>query len=80
MTGGNFLERASGMNWKKIVTVLMVLGGNLLYALSVKLFLLPANLMSCGTTGIALVMNTFFGIPLTAFIFLFNVAMLALGW
>lgn len=75
-----FAERGNHMNWKKLVTLLMVLGGNLLYALAVKLFVLPANLMSCGTTGIGLVMNAFFGIPLTMFIFLFNVAMLALGW
>lgn len=68
------------MNWKKMTSLLMVLGGNLIYALSVKLFVLPANLMSCGTTGIGLVMNAFFGIPLTGFIFAFNVAMLALGW
>ncbi len=68
------------MNWKKWMTLLMVLGGNLLYALSVKLFVLPADLMSCGTTGIALVMNRLFGIPLTGFIFLFNVSMLLLGW
>lgn len=68
------------MNLKKVSTLLMVLGGNLVYALTVKLFLLPANLMSCGTTGIALVMNHLFGIPLTGFIFLFNMIMLALGW
>jgi len=68
------------MNYKKWLNLLMVLVGNTVYALSVKLFVLPANLMSCGTTGIALVMNAFFGIPLTAFIFGFNVAMLVLGW
>lgn len=68
------------MNWKKGMSLLMVLIGNLTYALSVKLFVLPANLMSCGTTGIGLVMNAFFGIPLTLFIFVFNVVMLALGW
>jgi uncharacterized membrane-anchored protein YitT (DUF2179 family) len=36
--------------------------------------------MSCGTTGIGLVLNAAFGIPLTAFIFVFNVSMLILGW
>ena len=65
---------------KKWVNLLLVLVGNVLYALSVKLFLLPANLMSCGTTGIGLVLNAAFGIPLTAFIFVFNVSMLILGW
>lgn len=68
------------MNYKKWLNLLLVLVGNTVYACSVKLFLLPANLMSCGTTGIALVMNTVFGIPLTAFILGFNVVMLLLGW
>ena len=60
--------------------VFMVLLGNLLYALTVKLFILPANLMSCGTTGIALTVNHMTGIPIPVFIFLFNLCMLALGW
>lgn len=68
------------MNYKKWLNLLLVLVGNVIYALSVKLFVLPANLMSCGTTGIGLVMNAFFGIPLTAFILGFNVMMLMLGW
>lgn len=68
------------MHHKKGINLLLVLLGNTIYALSVKLFLLPANLMSCGTTGIGLVMNHLFGIPLTAFIFVFNVMMLILGW
>ena len=68
------------MNQKKLFSLLMVLVGNVLYALSIKLFVLPANLMSCGTTGIALVVNHLTGIPLSGFIFVFNVAMLILGW
>lgn len=68
------------MNYKKWLNLLLVLVGNLIYAFSVKLFVLPANLMSCGTTGIALVMNHLFGLPLTEFIFAFNVVMLAIGW
>ena len=68
------------MNKKKLINLLFVLLGNTIYAFSVKLFLLPANLMSCGTTGIGLVMNHLLGVPLTEFIFVFNIAMLALGW
>ena len=68
------------VNKNRLVNLLLVLLGNTLYALSVKLFLLPAELMSCGTTGIALVVNRLTGIPLSAFILLFNVAMLCLGW
>ena len=67
-------------NRNKFLSVLMVIAGNILYTLSIKLFLLPANLMSCGTTGIALVVNHFLNIPMSAFIFVFNVAMLAVGW
>ena len=66
--------------YKKLLSLLMVILGNCTYALSVKLFVLPANLISCGTTGIALVMNNLLHIPISEFIFVFNVAMLALGW
>ena len=68
------------MNNKRWTTILMVLLGNTVYALAVKCFLLPANLISTGTTGLALVANHLFHIPLTAFIFTFNVAMLLVGW
>ena len=66
--------------YKRLISWLMVIVGNCIYALSVKLFVLPANLISCGTTGIALVVNQLTGIPISEFIFVFNVAMLALGW
>jgi uncharacterized membrane-anchored protein YitT (DUF2179 family) len=65
---------------KKLLPFFMVLLGNILYALSVKLFLLPAGLMSCGTTGIALIINHLTNFSISLFIFLFNVAMLILGW
>lgn len=65
---------------KKLLPFFMVLVGNILYALSVKLFLLPAGLMSCGTTGIALIVNHLTNFSISLFIFLFNVAMLILGW
>lgn len=68
------------MKNNRLLTLLVVLLGNTLYTLAVKLFLLPANLISCGTTGIALVVNHMTGIPLSGFIFIFNMVMLALGW
>lgn len=67
-------------NRNKLLSILMVVVGNILFTLSVKLFLLPANIMSCGTTGIALVLNHFLHIPMTTFIFVFNLMMLAVGW
>lgn len=68
------------MKKNKLLSLAMVLAGNLIYALTIKLFLLPANLISCGTTGIALTVNNLTGIPMTWFIFGFNMVMLALGW
>jgi len=68
------------MKNNRLMSVVLVLLGNMLYALSVKLFLLPANLISCGTTGIALVVNHLTGMPMSWFIFVFNMVMLAVGW
>ena len=59
-----------------LFSALMLVGGNVIYALSVKLFLLPANLMSSGTTGLGLTVNHLTGFPLSTFILIFNVAML----
>ena len=64
----------------KLFTVFCVLLGNTIHAASVILFLLPADLISCGTTGIGLVVEHLFHIPLAAFIFVFNIVMLVVGW
>ena len=68
------------MKTNRYLSLLLVILGNLLYTLSVKLFLLPANLISCGTTGLALVASHYLNIPMTGFILVFNMAMLAIGW
>lgn len=58
----------------------MVVFGNLLYALSVTLFILPSNVISCGTTGIGLVLEHLWNIPISGFVLVFNILMLVLGW
>ena len=65
---------------KRILSAAAVLGGNFLYALTVKLFVLPANLVMGGTTGLGLTANYLAGVPLSAFVLVFNVLMLVLGW
>lgn len=60
-------------------SIIPVMIGNIIYALVVKLFILPTNLMSSGTTGIALLANHFLGIPVSFFILIFNVCMLIFG-
>lgn len=70
----------TGRNHQRLLSFLLIVLGNCLYALSVKLFLLPAGLISTGTTGIALTVNHLTSFPIPVFIFLFNLAMLGLGW
>ena len=64
---------------KWLRSVLAVAAGNLLYALTVKLFLLPSGLVTGGTTGIALTVNHLTGMSVSTFVLLFNVVMLLLG-
>ena len=66
--------------FKTLGSVLIVILGNVLYALSVKLFLLPAKLVTGGTTGIGLAVNYAAGVPVATFVLIFNVVMLAAGF
>ena len=59
--------------------LILVVVGNMIYALAVKLFLMPAGLVTGGTTGIALVINHAAGIPVSGFVLVFNVLMLLTG-
>lgn len=61
-------------------SVFIVILGNVLYALAVKLFLIPAGLVTGGTTGIGLAVNYAAGIPVATFVLVFNVVMLAAGF
>ena len=71
-------------NWseqlQKAGSLGIVILGNMLYALAVKLFLMPAGLLTGGTTGIGLALNRAFGIPVSSFVLSFNVIMLLIGW
>lgn len=69
---GNMLVRNLG-------SLILVIGGNMIYALAVKLFLMPAGLVTGGTTGIALAINHAWGIPVSGFVLVFNVIMLLTG-
>jgi len=62
-----------------IFEILTIIFGNFLYAAGVVFFILPSGLITGGTTGIALSINRFTGLPLSYFIFGFNVIMFILG-
>ena len=63
-------------NWneklQKAASFGIVILGNILYALAVRLFLMPAGLLTGGTTGIGLALNRAFGIPVSSFVLVFN--------
>lgn len=60
-------------------SLMAVIIGNFLYALTVKLFLIPGGLVTGGATGIALSMHHFFGIPISQFVLIFNIIMMIAG-
>ncbi len=66
--------------WNEARRMLFIIVGNLIYATIVSLFLLPAELMTSGTTGIALVVNHLTGFSISAFVLIFNIVMLLAGW
>ena len=66
--------------FKAVCSVFIVILGNVLYALAVKLFLIPAGLVTGGTTGIGLAVNYAAGVPVATFVLVFNVVMLAAGF
>lgn len=67
------------MKHKMLQSILSVILGNFLYALTVTLFLLPSDLVTGGTTGLALVAEHFFHIPISMFVLIFNILMLLVG-
>ncbi len=69
-----------GNGYHTVISLAAVVLGNFLYALTVKLFLLPAELVTGGTTGMALTVNYLTGIPISGFVLVFNVIMLFLGY
>ncbi|MDD6049777.1 MAG: YitT family protein [Clostridiales bacterium] len=68
------------MNWKQILKTLPVVAvGNLVMAAGTVLFILPAGLITGGTTGIAIIMEHLTGMPIPVFSGIFNVIMFLLG-
>lgn len=57
-----------------------VIAGNFLYAFTIKAFLMPAGLVTGGTTGIALTAEHLWDIPVSVFVLGFNVLLLLAGW
>lgn len=76
----NAQRRGAGRAGKLLASAALIVLGNAIYAAGVVLFILPSGLITGGTTGIALIVNHFTGMQISAFVGAFNVAMFALGY
>lgn len=66
-------------NLQKLKSIFWILAGNTTYALAITVFILPNGLITGGTTGLALFFYHQLGVPIQAFVTVFNVAMFLLG-
>ena len=57
---------------KDIRNIIGILLGNTIYALGVTMFILPNNLITGGTTGMALLVNATTGFSITVFVSIFK--------
>ncbi len=62
---------------KKLVCIIF---GNTLYCFGVVAFVLPMGMITGGTTGLGLILNHYFPIPLEVFAAIFNTLMFGLAW
>ena len=68
-------------NYKKAAAqIAIILFGLTCYACGVVFFILPLDMIAAVTTGIALVAEHLWGIPLSGFVAVFNVLMFVIGW
>lgn len=64
-------------NLKKLFLVIL---GNTIYCIGIVAFILPMELITGGTTGLGLIANHYFNIPVEAFAAVFNVLMFIMAW
>lgn len=65
---------------KRILEILVVILGNCIYAFGVAMFIMPGGLITGGSTGIGLFVKDVTGLPVTVFVFFFNLAMFLMGF
>lgn len=65
---------------RKMETIVKIIIGNLILALSVNMFIIPFNFISGGTTGVALIVQHFVDLDFTFIVTCTNVFMFVLGY
>ena len=67
------------MYTEKLKNIIAVFIGNTIYALGVTMFILPNNMITGGSTGLALTFHHYLNIPISVFVFGFNLIMFLIG-
>jgi len=67
-------------NWPTLRDYILIVAGALMQAVSLRLFMVPAQLASGGITGISQLINHFTGWPIGLMVFLGNIPLFLLGW
>ncbi len=68
------------LTWRNALDFLLVLIGSLIQALAMRLFLVPAQLVSGGISGGAQIINHFTGWPIGLMVLIGNIPLFVLGW
>lgn len=67
-------------SWKSLLDYGLVILGALVQAFAMRLFLIPAELVSGGISGIAQILNSFTNWPIGLMVFVGNIPLFFLGW
>lgn len=81
--GSRIMETITGKGKsirKLVKQIAIIVFGLTIYAFGVAMFVLPLDMIAAGTTGIALLAQRFWGIPISTFVAAFNILMFALGF
>lgn len=70
-------ELKSALELRRLFWVIL---GNTIYCMGIVAFILPLGLITGGTTGLGLIMNRFFHIPIEVFAAVFNISMFIMAW
>lgn len=63
-----------------LYSAIIVIVGNVIYAVGIALFVIPGNLITGGTSGISLFLNRQFSLPVSPTVAVLNISMFLLGW
>jgi len=67
-------------SWKRVQAYALILVGALVQALAMRLFLIPAGLVSGGVSGVAQLINAYTHWPIGLMVFFGNAPLFILGW